>query len=60
LKWNLADHGELELQNQQQCTRSKDYNGKDVSEQNVVTQSRTGSQIYEGRDDQLSRPGPMA
>jgi hypothetical protein len=27
---------------------------------NVVTQSRTGLQIYEGHDDQLSRPGPMA
>jgi hypothetical protein len=25
-----------------------------------VTQSRTGLQIYEGHDDQLSRPGPMA
>jgi hypothetical protein len=25
-----------------------------------VTQSRTGSQIYEGDDDQLNRPGPMA
>jgi hypothetical protein len=25
---------------------------------NVVTQSRTGLQIYEGRDDQLNRPGP--
>jgi hypothetical protein len=29
-------------------------------EKNVVTQSRTGLQIYEGHDDQLSRPGPMA
>jgi hypothetical protein len=28
--------------------------------ENVVTQSRTGLQIYEGRDDQLYRPGPMA
>jgi hypothetical protein len=27
---------------------------------NVVTQSKTGLQIYEGRDDQLNRPGPMA
>jgi hypothetical protein len=27
---------------------------------NVVTQSRTGLQIYEGRDDQLNRPGPKA
>jgi hypothetical protein len=27
---------------------------------NVVTQSSTGLQIYEGRDDQLNRPGPMA
>jgi hypothetical protein len=25
-----------------------------------VTQSRTGLQIYEGHDDQLNRPGPMA
>jgi hypothetical protein len=25
-----------------------------------VTQSRTGLQIYEGRDDQLNRTGPMA
>jgi hypothetical protein len=25
-----------------------------------VTQSRTGLQIYERHDDQLSRPGPMA
>jgi hypothetical protein len=25
-----------------------------------VTQSRTGLQIYEGRDDQLNRSGPMA
>jgi hypothetical protein len=30
------------------------------NEKNVVTQSRTGLQIYEGRDDQLNRPGPMA
>jgi hypothetical protein len=28
--------------------------------QNVVTQSRAGLQIYEGRDDQLNRPDPMA
>jgi hypothetical protein len=29
--------------------------------ENVVTQSRTGLQIYEERDDdQLNRPGPMA
>jgi hypothetical protein len=28
--------------------------------ENVVTQSRTGLQIYEGRDDQLNSPGPMA
>jgi hypothetical protein len=27
---------------------------------NVVTQSRTGLQIYEGRNDQLNRLGPMA
>jgi hypothetical protein len=25
-----------------------------------VTQSRTGLQIYEGHDDQLNRPRPMA
>jgi hypothetical protein len=25
-----------------------------------VTQSRTGLQIHEGRDEQLNRPGPMA
>jgi hypothetical protein len=30
------------------------------NEKNVVTQSRTDLQIYEGRDDQLNRPGPMA
>jgi hypothetical protein len=28
--------------------------------QKFVTQSRTGLQIYEGHDDQLNRPGPMA
>jgi hypothetical protein len=28
--------------------------------ENVVTQSRTSLQIYEGRDDQLNRLGPMA
>jgi hypothetical protein len=26
----------------------------------IVSQSRTGLQIYEGHDDQLNRPGPMA
>jgi hypothetical protein len=26
----------------------------------IVTQSRTGLQIYEGHGDQLNRPGPMA
>jgi hypothetical protein len=26
----------------------------------VVSQSRTGLQIYEGHDDQLNRPGPIA
>jgi hypothetical protein len=36
-----------------------------VSQQNehgnkIITQSRTGLQIYEGHDDQLNRPGPMA
>jgi hypothetical protein len=28
--------------------------------ENVVIQSRTGLQIYEGRDDQLNRPEPRA
>jgi hypothetical protein len=28
--------------------------------ENFVTQSRTGLEIYEGHDDQLNRPGPMA
>jgi hypothetical protein len=31
-----------------------------VRKKNVVTQSRTGLQIYEGHDDKLNRPGPMA
>jgi hypothetical protein len=26
----------------------------------IVSQSRTGLQIYEGHDDQLNRPRPMA
>jgi hypothetical protein len=26
----------------------------------IVAQSRTGLQIYEGHDDQLNRPAPMA
>jgi hypothetical protein len=26
----------------------------------IVAQSRTGLQIYQGHDDQLNRPGPMA
>jgi hypothetical protein len=30
------------------------------NEKKIVTQSRTGLQIYEGHDDQLNRPGPMA
>jgi hypothetical protein len=30
------------------------------SKKKFVTQSRTGLQIYEGHDDQLNRPGPMA
>jgi hypothetical protein len=30
------------------------------NEKKIVTQSRTGLQIYEGQDDQLNRPGPMA
>jgi hypothetical protein len=34
------------------------FNAKYVK--NVVTQSRTGLHIYEGPDDQLNRPGPMA
>jgi hypothetical protein len=29
-------------------------------QEKFVTQSRTGLQIYEGHDDQLNRPGPMA
>jgi hypothetical protein len=32
----------------------------DLEIKKFVTQSRTGLQIYEGHDDQLSRPGPMA
>jgi hypothetical protein len=35
-------------------------NNNNNNVENVVTQSRTGLQIYEGRDDQLNRPGPMA
>jgi hypothetical protein len=31
-----------------------------VKYKKFVTQSRTGLQIYEGHDDQLNRPGPMA
>jgi hypothetical protein len=34
-------------------------NNNNNNVENVVTQSRTGLQIYEGRDDQLNRPGPM-
>jgi hypothetical protein len=29
-----------------------------VLKKKIVTQSRTGLQIYEGHDDQLNRPGP--
>jgi hypothetical protein len=29
-----------------------------LEQQNVVTQSRTGLQIHEGRDVQLNKPGP--
>jgi hypothetical protein len=35
-------------------------NLEEFEKKNVVTQFRTGLQIYEGRDDQLNRPGPMA
>jgi hypothetical protein len=31
-----------------------------IKKKKSVTQSRTGLQIYEGHDDQLNRPGPMA
>jgi hypothetical protein len=31
-----------------------------IKKVNLFTQSRTGLQIYEGHDDQLNRPGPMA
>jgi hypothetical protein len=34
--------------------------GGGIRVENVVTQSRTGLQIYEGHNDQLNRPGPMA
>jgi hypothetical protein len=30
-----------------------------MKKKKIVTQSRTGLQIYEGHDDQLNRPGPM-
>jgi hypothetical protein len=35
-------------------------NNNNNNVENVATQSRTGLQIYEGHDDQLNRPGPMA
>jgi hypothetical protein len=35
-------------------------NNNNNNVENVVTQSTTGLQIYEGRDDQLNRPEPMA
>jgi hypothetical protein len=31
----------------------------ETNKKKIVTQSRTGLQIYEGDDDQLNRPGPM-
>jgi hypothetical protein len=31
-----------------------------IKNKKFVTQSRTDLQIYEGHDDQLNRPGPMA
>jgi hypothetical protein len=31
-----------------------------IKKKKIVTQSRTGLQIYEGHGDQLNRPGPMA
>jgi hypothetical protein len=42
----------------------KKFSGKKINYykkiKKFVTQSRTGLQIYEGHDDQLNRPGPMA
>jgi hypothetical protein len=38
---------------------SNDINNQSKKKK-IVTQSRTGLQIYEGHDDQLNRPGPMA
>jgi hypothetical protein len=32
----------------------------DLLKKKIVSQSRTGLQIYEEHDDQLNRPGPMA
>jgi hypothetical protein len=31
-----------------------------LKKKKIVSQSRTGLQIYEKHDDQLNRPGPMA
>jgi hypothetical protein len=44
------------------CGREKNVNNSRnySSKKKFVTQSRTGLQIYEGHDDQLNRPGPMA
>jgi hypothetical protein len=40
------------IRQKQKVNRKNNNNVK----KNVVTQSRTGLQIYEGRDDQLNRP----
>jgi hypothetical protein len=44
-----------------QCTENRKMT-KTTRQKNkkFVAQSRTGLQIYEGHDDQLNRPGPMA
>jgi hypothetical protein len=50
-----------------ECNKNRNYKNKNLIKKikkklkkKFVTQSRTGLQIYEGHDDQLSRPGPMA
>jgi hypothetical protein len=45
---------------QKQKVNRKNYYYKKLKKKKIVTQSRTGLQIYEGHDDQLNRPGPMA
>jgi hypothetical protein len=49
--------GNSGVSGERECQRKKNDG---AITKNVVTQSRTGLQIYEGHDDQLSRPGPMA